>query len=335
MATNFAKADYMEIVDLQTVADKVSIIGIHTPTGIKPRKMLAGFFMQFRKYKYTGCDVAMVPAARLPVDPLGLSLEAGQNNADMRDIVNPVLFHGAHGDNLNNALNIIYSDSSSMVSTSVNEYDISKSTVPYGESLNWEAQYYRSLSDPTFRKTNVQAPLRLKGLHPMVYNVVTNHQITNVQTGDNAVDENVGKLQQVPGRLWTSTIVDAVGNVGKESGSIVVTPQLSTNRLTPLGWLDTRNVLSYTDMVGNAPSTLQKLFMGIIILPPSYRTKLFFRLVITHHFCFKEFNTSLSNAGAVDYTNLLEGDATVSHAMASDCLECIDADTTITSAGVY
>lgn len=52
MATQKAFATYQEIYDVNTVSDNVSIIGIHTPVGAKPRKMLAGFFTQFRKYKY-------------------------------------------------------------------------------------------------------------------------------------------------------------------------------------------------------------------------------------------------------------------------------------------
>lgn len=57
MSTNFAKARYQEIYDINTVSDSVSVIGIHTPVGNKPRQMLAGFFTQFRKYKYAGCSV--------------------------------------------------------------------------------------------------------------------------------------------------------------------------------------------------------------------------------------------------------------------------------------
>lgn len=60
-STNFAKASYQEIYDVNTVSNKVSIIGIHTPVGAKPRQMLSGFFTQFRKYKYLGCSVVGTP----------------------------------------------------------------------------------------------------------------------------------------------------------------------------------------------------------------------------------------------------------------------------------
>lgn len=61
MSTNKAYAKYQEIYDVNTVSDKVSVIGIHTPVGAKPRQMLSGFFTQFRKYMYRGCSVVATP----------------------------------------------------------------------------------------------------------------------------------------------------------------------------------------------------------------------------------------------------------------------------------
>ena len=49
MSTNFVTAKYQEIYDVNTKSDEVSIIGIHTPTGAKPRQMLAGHFLYWRK----------------------------------------------------------------------------------------------------------------------------------------------------------------------------------------------------------------------------------------------------------------------------------------------
>lgn len=62
MATNYAKASYTEVIDLQTTNGKTSIIGIHTPVGVKPYRRLYGFFNQFRKYRYRGISsLVMVP----------------------------------------------------------------------------------------------------------------------------------------------------------------------------------------------------------------------------------------------------------------------------------
>ena len=88
--TNYVKATYTEIIDLQTVNGKCSIIGIHTPTGNGPYSKLRGFFTQFRKFKYLGIDrMVMAPAANLPVDPLGLTGVQGTTDLmDPRDTLN-------------------------------------------------------------------------------------------------------------------------------------------------------------------------------------------------------------------------------------------------------
>lgn len=297
MATNHASAQYQEIIDFHTESGKVSLCGIHTPQGNKPRRMLAGFFTQFRKYRYKGCSLVMVPAARLPSDPLGVSYEAGEPGSDPRDLLNPILFHGCHGDNLNTALNSIYKGSFDYQSTGVG-MDVNTNTVVPGDSIDWEQHYYRALSDPSFQKSNVMSAFRKKGLHPLVYNVASSHQIL-----PNENSSAVGHLE------WDSTDgvdfnVNTVGTISNGKGSgVAFTPTMMTNRLQSLGWLDTKQMLNSSDGIAPSWTVLPKVFMGLIMLPPAYKTEMYFRMVITHYFEFKQFNTSLSQAGAVDYVD--------------------------------
>ena len=113
MATNFATASYQEVVDLHTESKTVSVIGIHTPNTSTPVKMLGGFWKQFRKVRYLGCSLSLVPAARLPADPLQVSIGAGEPTIDPRDMLNPILFHGCHGDDMGAILDTLYSGESS------------------------------------------------------------------------------------------------------------------------------------------------------------------------------------------------------------------------------
>lgn len=108
MATNYVTAKYQEIYDLGTQAGKTTILGIHTPYAGSVYNMLSGFFDQFRKYRYKGCSVSMVPAAQLPADPSQVSFEAGSLTVDPRDLLNPILFHGCHGEELNEILDAVY-----------------------------------------------------------------------------------------------------------------------------------------------------------------------------------------------------------------------------------
>lgn len=303
MSTNFAKAKYQEIYDVNTVSNSVSVIGIHTPVGAKPRQMLSGFFTQFRKYKYVGCSVVATPAARLPLDVMNIAIEAGQTGANPKDVFNPVLVRGCHGDNLNAALNSIYKGSFTNEGSSLGKDDFGTSVVPAG-SLSWEQMYYRMLQDPSFKKFNIASGIKLSGLHPMIYNVASDMQIA-----PNEYSDKVGQL--VPGTGADDGeygfAIQTGGTIADGSGSVTTKlPQFMTNRLQTLGWLDTRQVINSR---GNSPTpgytVLPRIFMGVIILPPAYRVSTAMRFVVTHYFEFKEFNTSLTLEGASEYYDWL------------------------------
>lgn len=311
MSTNYARAKYQEIYDVNTRSNEVSIIGIHTPTGAKPRQMLAGFFTQFRKFKYSGCSVVATPAQRLGLNLAQLSVEAGTSGVNPKDVFNPILVRGCHGDNLNSALNSIYKGSFENAGSSIDMDQHSDSVVPAG-NLTWEQMYYRMLQDPSFKKFSINSGIKLSGLRPMVYNVASNHQIM-----PNTYRDGVGRLgpatvSEGKAVAWypeTGGIIsDGVG------GDVAIYPQLMTNRLQKLGWMDTRQVINaHTVPEGkssaNEPAftTLPKIFMSVICLPPAKSADIVtsMRFVVTHYFEFKEFNTSLTLEGASEYYDWL------------------------------
>lgn len=314
MATNFANAKYQEIYDIQTVSDKVSLIAIHTPTGNKPRQMLSGFFTQFRKYKYNGCSVVGTPAQRLGLNVAQLSTAAGNSQVNPKDVFNPALVRGCHGDNLNAALNTIYRGAFTRQGSSLGAVSYDDSVVPAG-GLTWEQMYYRMLQDPSFKKFSLSSGIKLSGLHPMVYNVASNHQIM-----PNEKTSLVGQLQfdtdggaALPGNglefagQTEGVVPDGAG--GQSNMPI----QFMTNRLTKLGWMDTRQVVNsgYVDSsppsVQPAYTTLPKIFMSLIVLPPALSENVVttMRFIVTHYFSFKEFNTSLTLEGASEYYDWL------------------------------
>lgn len=306
MSTNFAKAKYQEIYDIQTVSDKVSIIAIHTPTGAKPRQMLSGFFTQFRKYKYDGASVVGTPAQRLGLTTPQLSTAAGDSMVNPKDVFNPALVRGCHGDNLNAALNSIYKGSFALEGSSIGKDEFADSVVPAG-GLTWEQMYYRMLQDPSFKKFSLNSGIKLSGLHPMVYNVASNHQIM-----PNEASPKVGKLMYDGGESPSYGFDIATGgSLSDGTGTQVpggLVPQFMTNRLQSLGWLDTRQVIN---SVGNSVqpgyTVLPKIFMSVIVLPPalSENVRTSMRFVVTHYFSFKEFNTSLTLEGASEYYDWL------------------------------
>ena len=160
-------------------------IGIHTPCTSTPVKMLQGFWKQFRKVKYLGCSLSLVPAARLPADPLQVSIGAGEPTIDPRDMLNPIMFHGCHGDDMGAILDTLYSGDSSGTSDIVRKQSDSAVLDVFSENQKGndyvDALYYRSLTDRTWAKAHPQVGFRKSGLRPLVHQIVANRPFSQYQ----------------------------------------------------------------------------------------------------------------------------------------------------------
>lgn len=357
MATNSVMASYQEIIDVSTVPGKVGVFGIHTPDNIKPIKMLEGFYRQFRQMKYIGCSVRVQPAATLPADPLGVSYEAGETTTDPRDLLNPIMVKGCHGETMNNALDVVFKDNAQSLGTSIDryEYDFTEiGNVPVGIG---DGMYYSALSDPSFRKYGVLQPFALNGLHPMVHKVVGTMPIYPKQTekGLNMELGQAGSLEEdsdwnynnpmsyysqglkIPTGIQTRVGYNSAGDDGG-----IVNGTIFTSKMERLGWLDTlsrpqemngarvadgTDYPRFTDLELPSVSepyrfnTIPKLFMACMIMPPCYKTILSFRMVITHKLAFRGFTTARyvlgSDFSPADYTNDLDGTSTSSASAAT------------------
>nr|QCC72716.1 capsid protein [Cressdnaviricota sp.] len=366
MATNFVKAKFQEIYDMGTVSGRTTILGIHTPQGDRVQKLLGGFFRQFRKFKYSGCSVTMVPAAQLPADPLQVSFEAGALTCDPRDLLNPILFHGCHGESLNSILN-------QYLSTSPTDGSVAETRPTLAEA---EAGYYSALSDPSFRKFGIQSGAKVNltpKVHPLV---LTNPLVPN--DSQLSYYNGAGKEENTIFGATTGQALDLdsspeINNSGFENVGYTVpfinnsgiravygvSPRMFSNGLKPLGWLPTTTfppaikdgMVSYdptktmdstvAPVVSDAPigvTQLPKLFMGFFMLPPSYTQEMYFRLIITHYFEFKDFTTCLAvnpNGPQFAYTETIP-EPTVSGSEASTTsLEVVDGNVALTTDGVY
>lgn len=286
MTTQFATASYQEIIDLHTETDRVSVIGIHTPVTETPYSMLQPFFDAFQKYHYDGCSLTMVPAARLPADPSQVSYGAGEPPIDPRDLLNPILWHGCHGESLGSVLNQFYSAGAS--TTDINrllfdsgEYN-EKNTAQIGDIGVFESLYYRALVDKTWLKAHPQRGFRKSGLRPLVYEVSTDRQfvpnpngnlrplvpVADVIAGDPS-DNNglIGNLARGTLGVNANAQMYAMGSLGMQTSTTVdgqpvarlpsaMDTSFFTSRLHGLGWLDTRSrVLSGTSGITSDPLT--------------------------------------------------------------------------------
>ncbi len=339
MATNFATASYQEVVDLHTESKTVSVIGIHTPCTSTPVKMLGGFWKQFRKVRYLGCSLSLVPAARLPADPLQVSIGAGEPTIDPRDMLNPILFHGCHGDDMGAILDTLYSGESSGTSDVVRKQSDSAVLDVFSESQLGndyvDALYYRALTDRTWAKAHPQVGFRKSGLRPLVHQIVANRPFSQFSPDsrtsalsptvftDGGVPAFVGQIGIPSGATLTRNHLDVQAGPSLPDTNEVDTQTnfvigynhtgyaFATSGLRPLGWQDTQtSCMTTTEYVsdpltGNAqqdsqkvadvltnvvvPNTIPKFYMGMIMLPPAYKTEQYFRLAINHRFAFKGF----------------------------------------------
>lgn len=325
MATNYAKATYTEVYDFGTKSGNVTVVGIHTPDNTRPRLMLSGFFSQFRKFRYVGAKVTIVPAAQLPADPLQISYEAGEIAIDPRDMLNPVMFHGCYGESLNQALDVAYTSTKSY-STAFSKLTDSLCVIdnPFAENASdsgWfsdsEDAYYAALSDPSWRKYGIQQGMRLPFLSPRVWKTATNMPLLRGEVLSGA--GQVGDMNSYDIMLKISEQLQAAGQPGLDANEIhdgmffnpameYVTGQHETSQLTSsptflssgttkLGWLPTYTMRQvdgeFPSQISYMPVQLPKVFMGVLILPPSYKQELYFRMSIQHYFEFRDFSTSM------------------------------------------
>lgn len=314
---------YTETYDMNTEEGCPTLLGIHTPIGPTMYKFLAPAFKMYKKYKYIGCDVTIVNAARLPVDPEQIGKIDGQNYVDPRDTLNPIMFRGCHGESLAAVLDSMYNELLADYKGPSIDHEKLKSDL--------QAFYYTALGDDGWRKSPIQKTLSLRGLHPMVYNLATNHQILPT----NGLDVNNYKAPiQISNPILTGNVAGAengqfagpdsshgweaplVGPTGVYAANGVLGLQnyiggnvsMFTSKMHRLGWLDTMQYIGH-NAVDEAPgrtnedniALLPKCFMGLLMLPPSYLCRQYLRVIIRHKIKFAGYRTITTGAGAEDF----------------------------------
>lgn len=296
MVNKYINATYQEIYDIATTPNKVTIIGIRTPSGSVPSTMLAGLWKQFKSVKYNGMDFVMRASGTQPLDPLQVGNSAG-TQMDMRDIQNPILFRGCHGESLGSILNDLMGLSTGSHGFSGDSLDIDSQDLDAAV----ENFYYQCLTDMSWQKSMPQNGFARNGLHPLVYGLAANHQINDGGV-DSFVDGNGTVYDQNAGDAQFVTTVDGervfVPNLGSQiaaAGNDLLNGgrRIFTNDLQPLGWLDTENRVGGDGITPYPNAKIPRCYMGILMLPPSYTSgvRQFFRMVCTHYFTFKDFRS--------------------------------------------
>lgn len=304
MVQNMVHGTYTETYDLNTAIGELSLMAIHTPQAPAVKRMFKGFFQNYSKFKVLGCNFNMVCASQQALDPSQIGLEAGQ--VDPRDVLNPILFKACTGETVNNLIDQIYqgglndADPNSHYYRSVSQFVTSDNTC--------KSIYYQMLADDSWRKSHPQKGLTVMGLKPFVHKVVTTQPFKWTGYNDPVPSSVANPDNSIPtaSNSTVNSFGGAVTKVSATSGSgAVLTSNPSifvSNGVTDMPWLETAVDagigITYNSGSGSSTATvpgkktitsIPRVYMGAIVLPPAILQRLFFRLQITWHILFKEF----------------------------------------------
>ena len=295
-----------ETYDLSTKVNKMGIVGIHTPTGSLIDKMWPGLVLQHKKFRFVSCDVAMACASMLPADPLQIGVEAGA--IAPQDMFNPILYRAVSNESMNNFQAYLASMAEvagGAIVPAVNQgsvVDINSTDFKSGEfSLDQFSMYYGLLSDTSgWKKAMPQAGLTMRGLYPLVYQVVTPYgsQDSNGVADWAEVNDNPGGVAGST-NLWIGG-TNGLGSVQAPDGTsgvsvsgitssrmmfkgpsmrmpaidttIYSTSANKTGNIVPVG-----NGSSIASNVGHVPPA----YVGLIVLRPAKLNQLYYRLKVT------------------------------------------------------
>lgn len=262
------KSSISEIYDLSTSVGQGTVLKVHTPTGMNVKRHLAGLFLQYKKFRYVGAKVTLVPASTLPADPLQLGYEEGEPTIDPRDMVNPILWRYYHGeamltDSIPREFPVPYGSSNApgadYIGTSLDEQHYDNELDSSTGRDNADLIYPMCLMDPSFKKAGVQSGFSTF-VKPYVYNLVTNEQVLSNQRftsasntfafGNNKSDMVIGNPnaplgssnvleQQVQSRAIPEGPLSWIPDKSVLPDNMDRGVSVFTNRLTRLGWMDT------------------------------------------------------------------------------------------------
>lgn len=283
-STRTIKMKFQSFMDISTSAESMQIITI-SAGGPDILRRLAPQFGAYKYYKVGNIACKLVPASSLPIDPTGLSYEAGENTVDPRDQLTPGMMRITNGED-------IFEDISGL------------------SAEQQHAIYNNMLLDPRWFKWMLQSGVK-RHATPRYWQIGQLHQ-----------DKFPGIVVNVP-KFDAESPHDLVGTAHKADFATSVfglqTPVrdgsspyglFQTGHRGVLGWLPTDNLQHFVRTGGYNGDTDIPLLASPpevevmkIILPKAYKTRYYYRMFITETVYFKE---PIVNFGI---PNIEDGDA--------------------------
>lgn len=315
-----------ETYDLSTKVGKMGLVGIHTPTGSLIDKMWPGLVLQYKKFRFVQCDVAMACASMLPADPLQIGVEAGA--IAPQDMFNPILYKAVSNESMNNFLAFLQGQATAIAGGDTvldqgSVVDINDTDFKSGDSsLDQFRMYYGLLADPQgWRKAMPQAGLEMRGLYPLVYSVVSPYGQQMGRTDWNDPNDNPGGITNSTGP-WVD-VSGANGDVTAPGAKVGTVNNIIAASVTYRGpsmrmpALDTTVFNGQTKTANIVPSAngapvqsivghISPAYVGLIVLPPAKLNQLYYRLKVQWTIEFTGLR-SMADIGAWDTVDAIGG----------------------------
>lgn len=267
------KMKFQSFFDMSTLDNEMQIISVNAG-GKDVYRRLAPFFQAYRYYKLGSVSFKAIPASTLPIDPTGLSYEAGEfPTVDPRDQLTPGMARITNGEDILE--------------------DIT------GLSGDQQRELYNNmLLDPRWFKWMLQTGVKRFG-KPKYWQIGQLHQdkwpgatLNTPRYEENPLSPGNSYLAGTASNMLIAGNVDISTRPGSSPRGIFQTGHRGT-----LGWMPTDGMQPVWNGVSGVGAGIDnKAFLASIpeielfkiLTPPMHRTKYFYRVFVTETVYFKD-----------------------------------------------
>lgn len=277
-----------ETYDLHTVRNKLTLIGIHTPTGKILAQNYPGLVMQYKHYRPVSADVAIACASLQPADPLQVSTAEGDIAPE--DMFNPILYKAVSNEAMSaieSRLAYFNSVTSGLETNGSTAFSDNDTVTGLTDDFN---AYYGLLSDTNgWRHAMPQSGLQMRNLKPLVFEKLYNLGALPLQAGSGRATDSQNDSGYVLGTGNTGSSLNAYairGNAkpmpalptGVYPANTTTNSQVQPGFSGSTGSLDASAVTIPVNAQCIIPS--MRVMCGCIIMPPSRLHELYYRMVV-------------------------------------------------------
>lgn len=256
------KMKFQSFVDIATQADNMQIISVNAG-GSNVINRLGPMFQAYKYYKLGGVSIKLIPASTLPVDPTGLSYEAGEQTVDPRDQLTPGMCRITNGEDILENITGLTGDQQRQL-------------------------YNNMLLDSRWYKWMLQSGVKRFG-KPKYWQIGQLHQDKWPGAFVNVPQVTPGTTPMLTGTSFDQEYKEDVLKHYASSGSLPY-GFFQTGHRGTLGWLPTDGLAEVGGMPSKVPllAAVPEVELFKILMPPMHKTNYYYRMFVTETVYFKD-----------------------------------------------